>query len=295
METDISQWAVGLLRCWARLLLTSVIFSVLYWLKKTRDSVRRRPPVSCQPPKIFTDQYWPVKNAIMEHLELEDLLNLKIAYPSLQLQLWEEKQKEKRRNKFLHEVTEFDSTIQFHSCAVGHGCSHTAHPIFNLIGPPWDQIKMEELKEMISKFGPDINKIPRVKPKIDGSLAQVGRCGWGCCTLQNTKFCRLEGITPLMYCALLDDDDSARLLVENGSDIYQTGGPFQENCLHTAARLNSLYVTQYLIEELKMDKTRLDGSGRTALDVADENNDRMEDPDSILAQNAHEVLQLLTD
>ena len=81
METDISQWAVGLLRCWARLLLTSVIFSVLYWLKKTRDSVRRRPPVSCQPPKIVTDQYWPVKNAIMEHLELEDLLNLKIAYP----------------------------------------------------------------------------------------------------------------------------------------------------------------------------------------------------------------------
>ena len=118
METDIGQWAVGLLRCWARLLLTSVILSVLYWLKKTRGSLRRRPPVSCQPPKIFTDQYWPVKNAIMEHLELKDLLNLKHAYPSLQLQMWEEKQ---RRNKFLHEVTEFDSTIQFHSCAVGHG------------------------------------------------------------------------------------------------------------------------------------------------------------------------------
>ena len=216
METDISQWAVGLLRCWARLLLTSVIFSVLYWLKKTRDSVRRRPPVSCQPPKIFTDQYWPVKNAIMEHLELEDLLNLKIAYPSLQLQLWEEKQKEKRRNKFLHEVTEFDSIIEFYCCFVAHGCSssHSAHPIFNAIGwggTQWEQKKMEELKEMISKFGPDINKIPRVKPKIDGSMAQVGRCGCGwCSTLQNTKVCRLEGITPLMYCALLDDADSAR-------------------------------------------------------------------------------------
>ena len=98
-----------------------------------------------------------------------------------------------------------------------------------------------------------------------------------------------------MYCALLDDLDVARLLVESGSDIYQTGGPFQENCLHIAARLNSLYVTQYLIEDLKMDKERLNGSGRKALDVADENNDRMEDPDSILAQNAHEVLQLLTD
>ena len=101
-----------------------------------------------------------------------------------------------------------------------------------------------------------------------------------------------------MYCALLDDDASARLLVENGSDIYQTGGPFQENCLHIAARLNSLYVTEYLIEELKMDKERLNSHGQTALDVADENNDRMEDPDGpdgILAQHAHEVLQLLTD
>ena len=168
MEEDIGQWAVGLL-------LLTIFSVVLYWLKKTRDSLRRRPPVSCQPPKIFTDQYWPVKNAIMEHLELEDLLNLKIAYPSLQLQLWEEKQKEKRRNKFLHEVTEFDSTIEFYCCFVGHGCSssHSAHPIFNAIGwggTQWDQIKMEELKEMISKFGPDINKIPRVKPKSEAQL-----------------------------------------------------------------------------------------------------------------------------
>ena len=44
-----------------------------------------------------------------------------------------------------------------------------------------------------------------------------------------------------------------------------------------------------------MDKKRLDGSGRTALDVADEDNVRMEDPDSTLAQDAHEVVQLLTD
>ena len=113
---------------------------------------------------------------------------------------------------------------------------------------------------------------------------------------QNTElFCDWEGLTPLLFCTFKDDLETVRLLVENGSDIYQTGGPFQENCLHIAARLNSLYVTQYLIEELKMDKTRLDNSGRTALDVADENNDRMEDPDSILAQDAHEVLQLLTD
>ena len=110
---------------------------------------------------------------------------------------------------------------------------------------------------MISKFGPDINKLPRVKPNFDVTLET-----------ENTKFCRLEGITPLMYCALLDDDASARLLVENGSDIYQTGGPFQENCLHVSARCLSLYVTQFLIEELQMDKERLDGYGRTALDVA---------------------------
>ena len=45
-----------------------------------------------------------------------------------------------------------------------------------------------------------------------------------------------------------------------------------------------------------MDKERLDGYGRTALDVADEDDWRtMEDPDSTLAQDAHEVVQLLTD
>ena len=143
---------------------------------------------------------------------------------------------------------------------------------------------MEEIKEMISKFGPDINKIPRVKPNFDGTLE----------TQNIESTCALGGFTPLMYCSLLNDLDVARLLVESGSDIYQTGGPFQENCLHTAARLNSLYVTQYLIEELNMDKTRLDGSGRTALDVADEEN-LMTDIVPDLAQKAHEVVRLLTD
>ena len=275
METDISQWAVGLLRCWARLLLTSVIFSVLYWLKKTRDSVRRRPPVSCQPPKIFTDQYWPVKNAILEHLELEDLLNLKNAYPSLQLQLWEEKQ----RKKFLHEVQEFRED-SFIPCHLGHGLSHSGHPIFNAIC----QKKMEEIKEMISKFGPDINKIPRVKPNFDGTLE----------TQNIESTCALGGFTPLMYCGLLNDLDVARLLVESGSDIYQTGGPFQENCLHVAARSLSVEVAKFLIEELQMDKERLDKEGRTALDVADEDN-MMTHIVPGLAQDAHEIVRLLTD
>ena len=45
METDIGQWAVGLLRCWARLLLTSVIFSVLYWLKNKGQSTA---PPTCE-------------------------------------------------------------------------------------------------------------------------------------------------------------------------------------------------------------------------------------------------------
>ena len=280
MEEDIGQWAVGLL-------LLTIFSVVLYWLKKTRDSLRRRPPVSCQPPKIFTDQYWPVKNAILEHLELEDLLNLKNAYPSLQLQLWEEKQ----RKKFLHEVQEFRED-SFIPCHLGHGLSHSGHPIFNAIRKNAQQRKkMEEIKEMISKFGPDINKIPRVKPNFDGTLE----------TQNIESTCALGGFTPLMYCGLLNDLDVARLLVESGSDIYQTGGPFQENCLHTAARLNSLYVTEYLIEELKMDKERLNSHGQTALDVADEDNERMKDQEDddeavvIMAQRAHEVLQLLTD
>ena len=89
-----------------KVLTSAVIFLVvLYWLKKTRGSLRRRPPVSCQPPKIVTDQYWPVKNAIMEHLELEDLLNLKNAYPSLQLQMWE---KNKGGKSFYMRCKSFD-------------------------------------------------------------------------------------------------------------------------------------------------------------------------------------------
>ena len=281
METDIGQWAVGLLRCWARLLLTSVILSVLYWLKKTRGSLRRRPPVSCQPPKIVTDQYWPVKNAIMEHLELEDLLNLKIAYPSLQLQMWEEKQ---RRNKFLHEVTEFESNIEFSCCFHGHGCcSHYAHPIFTTIGcgnTEWKNSRMEELKEMISKLGPDINKIPRVKPKLKNSVQT-----------QNAfeKFCDWEGLTPLLFCTFKDDLETVRLLVENGSDIYETGDSMHQNCLHATALRPSLKVARYLIEEVKMDKERLDGEQQTALDVASKMVEWFGGADSI------ELVQLLTE
>ena len=56
----------------ACLVLTSVIFSVVYWMKKTCDNLRR-PPVTPKPPKILTDQYWPIKNSILKHFSLEDL------------------------------------------------------------------------------------------------------------------------------------------------------------------------------------------------------------------------------
>ena len=98
----------------ACLVLTSVIFNVVYWMKKTCDNLRR-PPVSChaKPPKILTDQYWPIKNSILKHLSLEDILNLKNACPSIQLQMWEEK--ERARVKFVQEVIEFQPK--------GWGCS----------------------------------------------------------------------------------------------------------------------------------------------------------------------------
>ena len=45
-----------------------------------------------------------------------------------------------------------------------------------------------------------------------------------------------------------------------------------------------------------MDKERLNKEGRTALDVADEDDWRMEYPFSTIAQEAHEeVVRLLTD
>ena len=217
----------------------------------------------------------------MEHLELEDLLNLKIAYPSLQLQMWEEKQ---RRNKFLHEVTEFESNIEFSCCFNGHGCcSHYGHPIFTTIGcgrPEWKNSRMEELKEMISKLGPDINKIPRVQPKFENSVQTQDAF---------VKFCDWEGLTPLLFCTFKDDLETVRLLVENGSDIYETGDSMHQNCLHATVPRPSLKVARYLIEELKMDKERLDGEQQTALDVASKMVEWFGGADSI------QLVQLLTE
>ena len=277
----IGQWAVGLL-------LTSVIFiSAVYWMKKTYDNLRH-PPESCQekPPNILTDQYWPIKNAILQHLELEDLLNLKNAYPSLQLQRWEDK-----RTKFVHKVTEFQDE-SWH-CLVEFEHSHYAHPIFKAIKEKSRlsglerQMKMEEIKQMIAKLGPDIKRLPGVKTKFDDKLKS-----------QNTELaCMIEGFTPLLYCAFLDDLETVRLLVENGSDIYQTAGPDQGNCLHATVPGPSLKVARFLIEELKMDKERPRLDGETALDLAsymaEEFNDAEYDPED--GAEEKELVQLLTD
>ena len=82
------------------------------------------------------------------------------------------------------------------------------------------------------------------------------------------KFCDWEGLTPLLFCTFKDDLETVRLLVENGSDIYETGDIMHQNCLHATVPRPSLKVARYLIEEVKMDKERLDGEQQTALDVA---------------------------
>ena len=267
----------------ACLVLTSVIFNVVYWMKKTCDNLRR-PPVTPKPPKILTDQYWPIKNSILKHLSLEDILNLKNAYPSIQLQMWEEK--ERARVKFVQEVIEFDpwgcSSIQ--PPYIPH--SHSAHPIFKAIEEKSRlsglerEMKMEEIKQMIWKFGPDINKIPRVQPKFENSVQT-----------QNAfvKFCDWEGLTPLLFCTFKDDLETVRLLVENGSDIYETGDSMHQNCLHATVPRPSLKVARYLIEEVKMDRERLDGEQQTALDVASKMVEWFGGADSI------ELVQLLTE
>ena len=168
-------------------------------------------------PKILTDQYWPIKNAILGHLSLEDLFNLKNAYPSLQLQRWEDK-----RTKFVNEVTEFQVTgDKDWDCLVEFEHSHSAHPIFKAIkeksilsgcplgllwkpaSPEERKMKMDEIKQMIAKLGPDIKRLPRVKAKFDDKLQS-----------QNTELaCMIEGFTPLLYCAFLDDLETVKLLV----------------------------------------------------------------------------------
>ena len=181
--------------------------------------------------------------------------------------------------KFLHEETDFHDEVCFWKTL-------TAHPIFNAIKEKSRlsglerQMKNEEIKQMIAKFGPDINRIPRVKPNEDTLQTQNNELdGW----------CWIEGFTPLHYCALLDDVETARLLVENGSDIYQTGGPDQGNCLHATVYTPSLKVAKFLIKEVKMDKERQTDDGLTALDLAQPMAEYFNDPQSI------ELVQLLTD
>ena len=108
----------------------------------------------------------------------------------------------------------------------------------------------------------------------------------------------IEGFTPLLYCAFLDDLETVKLLVENGSDIYQTGGPNQENCLHATVLRPSLKVARYLIEELNMDKERPRLDGDTALELAlymaeefHDIEDYDDDPDDI---EELKLVQLLT-
>ena len=258
----VGQWALGLL-------LTSVIFSAVYWLKKHCGNLRRPPQE--KPPKILTDQYWPVKNAILNNLSLEDLLTLKTAYPSLHLQKWEDNM----RTKFIREVTELHDDSWF-TC-LDH--SHSAHPIFVAIKEKSQlyglesKMKMEEIKQMTAKLGNGINRLPGVEPKFDASLLT-----------QNVELeCEIEGFTPLLYCATLDDLDTLRLLVENGSDIYQTAGPIQVNCLHAAVigpYGPALKVARFLLEELRMNKEKQTSEGQTALDlVRDLVDEEFFDPD----------------
>ena len=267
-------------------------------MKRFTRSVSKR-----QTPKILTDQYWPIKNAILGHLSLEDLFNLKNAYPSLQLQRWEDK-----RTKFVNEVTEFQVTGDESwesdvTCLVEFEHSHSAHPIFKAIkeksslsGSLWKpaaspmerQMKMEEIKQMIAKLGPDIKRLPGLKAKFDDKLQS-----------ENTELaCLVEGFTPLMYCAFLDDLETVQLLVENGCDIYQTGGPNQENCLHATVPQPSFKVARFLIEELKMDKERPRLDGDTAVELAlymaeefHDIEDYADDPDDI---DELKLAQLLT-
>ena len=141
---------------------------------------------------------------------------------------------------------------------------------------------------MTAKLGNGINRLPGVEPKFDASLLT-----------QNVELeCEIEGFTPLLYCAMLDDLDTLRLLVENGSDIYQTGGPNQENCLHATVLRPSLKVARYLIEELNMDKERPRLDGDTALELAlymaeefHDIEDYADDPDDI---DELKLAQLLT-
>ena len=230
-----------------------------------------------KPPRILTNNFWPVRQSILSHLSYHDKRALAEAYPYLIIQ----EDAMYKRQKLLHQVeilSGLDSAcrggyLQGYSRIFGKRHSHFGHPLFNAIHEKSRILaldmdrhtrstgkelasKTQEINRYISNISEDINMIPPVATELCLSVAPE------CC---------LRGYTALHVAAICNDVETARMLIEKGADMYRIGGSFQGNSLHTAVLEESIDVVRYFCQEMNMDKERKteDTDKVTALQLAE--------------------------
>ena len=227
---------------------------------------------NAKPPEILTNSFWPVRQNILSCLSYHDKRALVEAFPELKIQ----EDAKYKRQELLHQLeilSELDSHCFGYPIHILPSHSHFGHPLSRAILEKsrirdLDEVrhtrstgreltkKAQEINHYISNISEDINMIPPVATELCLSVAPE------CC---------LRGYTALHVAAICNDVETARMLIENGADMYRIGGSFQGNSLHTAVLEESIDVVRYFCQEMNMDKERKteDGDKVTALQLAE--------------------------
>ena len=219
-----------------------------------------------KPPKILTNNFWPVRENILSRLSYHDKRALVEAYPELKIQ----EDAKYKRQELLHQVeilSGYDSAcnplVRLYR-SQDHHHSHFGHPLLRAIrekrlagtGKELGS-KTQEINHYISNISKDIHKI-QIETELCLSVAPE---------------CGVRGYTALHVVTMCDDVETARSLIEQGADMYRLGGSlhFRFNSLHVAALAHSTSVVRFLCQEMSIDKARKteDARSRTALEIAE--------------------------
>jgi len=225
----------------------------------------RRLAKARRPPKILTNNYWPVRQKILSRLSLDDKRALGKAYPGLKIKEDGKFKRQKlERARLLRQMEIFNTQVLECDTLLKEGISHShfCHPIMNTIqekqhasllgGDVAD--KTREINQFITNISKDINKLPPISTELCLSVAPK---------------CWLQGYTALHVAAGCDDVETVRRLIEKGADMYRFGGWFQGNCLHAAVHTDSIDVGRFMVTEMNMDKEQREegGLGQTVLEL----------------------------
>ena len=227
------------------------------------------------PPKILTNNYWPVRQKILSHLSFYDKRALSEAFPGLKIQ----EDATYQRQELLSQVVELGNMERVFVCYQNYGHSHFAHPLLNAILEKQRMSgserakKTREINQYISDISEDINEIPSIGTEL---------------CLTSAPKCWLRGYTALHVAAMWDDVATAKRLVDKGADMYRLGERFpQLRPLVVAANHGSMGVFKFLAIQMSKDKERrTEETNRTALEMA-ENLDHWD------YETIHQIIQLL--